>query len=282
MENEGKKVTKGQRSRYIWDPNKLAWVETVEETPKEEPVKEAELPRQREPVRQQEPQKQREPARQPEPVRRYEPAREERVAAPVREVVTEETPTESDSIEALVEAAPEYEVTLEYRGAWLRLLAVIVDFVIISIVTLIIGQIRAYPIWGLPIMGFVYFVGFWAWRGQTPGKMLIGAKIVKLDGSKISFVNAVLRYLLYFIPSFGPIFFFAGRVGLLNVALPILSLIVIGFTGKKRGIHDMIAGTCVINTRFRVPQSEVYDEPEMNESSDTDTDTEEADIPKQG
>jgi len=227
MAGEQKKGSTGPRSRYVWDPNKLAWVETVEEPTREE------LPR-KEPVRE-------------EPVRErgvVEPRRE-------REEVVEEIQAEPEQIEAVVEVGE-----LEYRGAWIRLLGIAVDLILLSIVNFIIGRITPVPSWTLLAVGFVYFVGLWSWRGQTIGKMLIGAKIVKLDGSAINIGNAILRFLFYLVPIYTPILFFSTRIQYVPILLPILGLIIIGLSSKKRGIHDMLAGTCVINTRVRVLRPE--------------------------
>ena len=231
MAREQEKESTGARSRYVWDPQKLAWVETVEEPPQEEPA--------------------------PETTRRRQVQAKTVVESP-REDVVEEISMEPEPVEAVVEAG-----VLQYRGAWLRLAALIVDFIILSIIMVIIGQITDYPPWTGVIVGFVYFVGFWSWRGQTLGKMIIGAKIVKADGSPITFVNAILRYLFYLIPGFAPILFlitgiswFSRNITWITILAAIVGLVVIGFSRNKRGIHDLIASTCVINTRARVLRPE--------------------------
>ncbi|MBI2916995.1 MAG: RDD family protein [Chloroflexi bacterium] len=73
-------------------------------------------------------------------------------------------------------------------------------------------------------------LAFWVWRGQTPGKMLVGVRIVKADGSKLSAGRAVLRYIGYALSSF------TLGIGFLMIA----------FDKQKRGLHDIIAGTRVI------------------------------------
>jgi uncharacterized RDD family membrane protein YckC len=237
MAREQEKGSTGARSRYVWDPNKLTWVETVEEPPREELLR-------KEPV-------QEEPVREREVV---EPRRE-------REEVVEEIQAEPEQIEAVVEVEE-----VEYRGALIRLLGILIDVILLSIVNFIIGRITPVPSWTLLAVGFVYFVGFWSWRGQTIGKMLIGVKIVKLDGSAINIGNAILRYLFYLVPIYTPIIYFSTRIPLVPILLPILSLIIIGLSSKKRGIHDMIAGTCVINTRVgRLRPKLVGREPDTQE-----------------
>ena len=67
-------------------------------------------------------------------------------------------------------------------------------------------------------------------QGKTPGKMVMGVEIVKTDGSPIGFGRAILRYVGYIISS---IILFIG-------------FLMIAFDSKKQGLHDKIAGTCVI------------------------------------
>ena len=74
------------------------------------------------------------------------------------------------------------EYALEYAGFWIRLGAVIIDLIILSIICYAVFRfiilmippsvfiiIFAFIAWLIEI---VYVVAFWAWRGQTPGKMI--------------------------------------------------------------------------------------------------------------
>ena len=174
-------------------------------------------------------------------------------AEPRGESSPAETAVEAKGEEGVVEAAIEAEGP-EYKGALARLLAFVIDFIALIIITAILGAIfggeSTVATYLSLAAGFIYFVGFWSWRGQTPGKMVIRAKIVKSDGSTIGFGNAILRYLFYLIPSFAPILFFAGRaVTLLPLPVAIVGLIIIVMSSRKQGLHDMVAGTCVIDSR---------------------------------
>ncbi len=45
------------------------------------------------------------------------------------------------------------------------------------------------------LVGLVYFVGFWGWRGQSPGMIPFNMRIVMADdGSKPDWVRMLLRY----------------------------------------------------------------------------------------
>lgn len=81
---------------------------------------------------------------------------------------------------------------LEYAGFWLRLVATIIDTILLMLVTLplgyfvygsayfgseqfVLGAADVLINWVLPAIAIVLF---WIARGQTPGKMAIGARIV--------------------------------------------------------------------------------------------------------
>ncbi len=221
MENEGRTGPGEPRPRYVWDRDKVQWVEATEApaVPAAGPIAE----------------------------------QEEGVVEATLEEAPEEATGESVPVEAVVETGE-----LEYKGALLRLAAILIDVVILSVVAVIIEQITSPPGWAGLIIGFIYFVGFWTWRGQTPGKMLIGARIVKADGTAIGFPKALLRYLFYLIPSYAPILvlatlilWFGKNMGWLGPVIGLIGIIIVGLNQEKRGLHDMISGTIVINTRGR-------------------------------
>jgi len=84
------------------------------------------------------------------------------------------------------------------------------------------------------VIQVVYSVGLLAAVGATVGKMAIGAKVVKMDGSPIGLGTAVGRVLLQWILG-------ACTCGLIYL--------VVAFTEKKQGAHDLIMGTVVIRNR---------------------------------
>ena len=227
--------------RYVWDPDKLAWVEA-----KPTAAKEAEI-------------------------------------APAEEVVAGPTPAQEIPVEEalaeglVVEAAPEIE-ELEQKGVWIRVGGVVVDLIVLSILDLAIhytiGRVVDLPTYIVLLYGFIYFVGFWSWRGQTPGKMLIGAKIVRTNGTRLDIGRAILRYPCYFVPIYTPIVLLAAQVNvLLTIVVPLLGLAVMALNRQKKGIHDFVAGTCVVNTRIRAPLPEEVEsaEPEQTDESGADT-----------
>ena len=76
-------------------------------------------------------------------------------------------------------------------------------------------------------------------RGRTLGKMVLGLKVVRDDGSSIRFRHALVRTLLWFFVDFAP--WFAASPGI------VASLM--NKQGKRFG--DMVAGTVVIRERHQ-------------------------------
>ena len=127
-----------------------------------------------------------------------------------------------------------------YVGFWRRFAAYLLDGIILNIISWILGFVLSFlPYWigsviaiVFVIGSIVYFLGFWVWQGATPGKMMMGVKIVKTDGSPIGIGRAILRYIGYFVSAI------TLYIGYLMIA----------WDSKKQGLHDKIAGTYVIKT----------------------------------
>lgn len=83
------------------------------------------------------------------------------------------------------------------------------------------------------LVQMIYNVALNGQFGATVGKMAIGAQIVNLDGSRIGFGKAFLRWLATLVTqlTFG--------IGYLMVA----------FRGDKRALHDLLARTQVVSRR---------------------------------
>jgi uncharacterized RDD family membrane protein YckC len=76
----------------------------------------------------------------------------------------------------------------------------------------------------------IYFVFFWTLVGYTPGKALLGLRIVRQDGRPLSVGRALLRYLGYWISAI-PLF---------------LGFIWVLIDRQHEGWHDKLANTHVI------------------------------------
>ena len=75
-----------------------------------------------------------------------------------------------------------------------------------------------------------YFIFFWTLAGQTPGKMLMGLRVVTTDGQALSLVRSVRRFIGYI-------------VSILALWIGFLWILV---DNRRQGWHDRIAGTLVI------------------------------------
>ena len=136
---------------------------------------------------------------------------------------------------------------LEYVGFWKRLVATLIDTVLIFAITWPLltafygdaywnneallqtqGPMDILLNWFLPIVATIVF---WVIKQATPGKMLISAKIIDAEtGSAPTVGQCIGRYLAYFIS-----------------ILPLgLGLLWIAFDKRKQGWHDKLAGTVVV------------------------------------
>ncbi|MCC7105525.1 MAG: RDD family protein [Chloroflexi bacterium] len=80
-------------------------------------------------------------------------------------------------------------------------------------------------------LGFVYFTGFEGLYGATPGKIALGLKVVREDGSPIGLREALIRNLLRLVD---------GMFGFL------VGAILIWGSDRKQRLGDRVAGTLVV------------------------------------
>ena len=129
-----------------------------------------------------------------------------------------------------------------YAGFWKRFAAAIIDgFIIGGFLGLIYGlatgksqgsEILA-NIVGI-LMGWLYFALMESSSKQgTLGKMALGIKVTDLSGNAISFGKATGRH-------------FSKIVSMIILSIGYL---LAAFTPKKQGLHDMMAGCLVVNSR---------------------------------
>ncbi len=156
------------------------------------------------------------------------------------------------------------ETRYEYVGFWARVLASLVDTVLVCLLiwpllTMIYGNeywaeyfapltavlggslevIGSAPSRGAAdvivsyVLPAVAIIAFWIARQATPGKMLIRARIVDAEtGGPLTRRQAVGRYLGYYVSLFG--------LG--------LGFFSVGWDRRKQGWHDKLAGTVVVRS----------------------------------
>jgi uncharacterized RDD family membrane protein YckC len=123
-----------------------------------------------------------------------------------------------------------YDTQLADLGT--RLVALFVDGLLLGILTGIIFGTTDDVAWLITfVMTLAYNWFFWTqWQGQTPGKRLVGIRIIKTDGSRITSTDALIRATGYYVNT---MFLSIGWLWAL-------------FDEQKRGWHDMFAGTIVV------------------------------------
>lgn len=140
-----------------------------------------------------------------------------------------------------------------YGGFWLRVGAVFLDGLIGLVVMIVAGVLVGAIMGGVGILksaeglstlqniirvinlafGLGYQIFFIRKYDATPGKMAVGLKVLRSDGSKLSVGRIIGRY-------------FANA---LSGLLLCVGYIMVAFDEKKRGLHDRICDTNVIRTR---------------------------------
>jgi len=140
----------------------------------------------------------------------------------------------------------------EYAGFWIRVAATLIDTVILLLVlavplTLIYGSAywsSAEPVKGIwdillqYVLPIVLVVWFWTRYLGTPGKLVLGLRVVDArTGRALTTRQAILRYLGYYV----------------SILPLMLGFIWVGIDRKKQGFHDKIAGTVVLRDRSREP-----------------------------
>ena len=130
----------------------------------------------------------------------------------------------------------------EYVGFWMRVLASLIDTVLMTIVlypllALFFGWRLHYEGLGVGstllsyLLPAAVIIIFWIYRSATPGKMVIGAKIVDAKtGGQPSTGQFIGRYLGYY----------------LSTVIFCLGFLWVAWDGRKQGWHDKLAGTVVI------------------------------------
>ncbi len=145
------------------------------------------------------------------------------------------------------DARPSGPDHVAYGGFWIRVVAYLIDAILLGIVGGLIASVFGVQMLagegtafdptvnlGSLIIGWLYFALMESSkRGATLGKMAVGLRVVTDQGQRLSFGRASGRY-------FGK---------LVSAIILLIGFIMVAFTDKKRGLHDMIAGTLVIKTR---------------------------------
>jgi uncharacterized RDD family membrane protein YckC len=143
-------------------------------------------------------------------------------AAPSPNIPTTESVAPATTVSTM--AAP---VLLQRAGFWKRTFAAFLDWVLL-LIPVILSNLVVPGIF--PLILIAYFVGMWTWKGTSVGKICLGLKIVRTDGTPIDFAVALVRSLA---ACFSFVVFFMGFFWA-------------GWDREKQSWHDKIAGTVVV------------------------------------
>jgi uncharacterized RDD family membrane protein YckC len=138
-------------------------------------------------------------------------------------VAVEETPTLAQT-----EAAP--VVAGAYAGFWIRFGAAVIDAVAVGVASFTLSLLFWGGFGGL-LLGLLYYWLFTGLRGQTPGKMAVGIKVVNAQGDVPGLGSAALREI-------------PGK--LISAIAFCVGFLWIAFDENKQGWHDKIANTHVV------------------------------------
>ena len=145
---------------------------------------------------------------------------------------------------------------MEYGGFWVSVVAYLIDAILLIIAAFVIQSLTGIDmgananfafndaatsvgdgeasgtgsIVGL-VMGIAYFAGFESSKHQaTLGKKAMGLIVTDTQGRRLSFLRALGRY--------------AAKI--LSALILLIGYIMVAFTARKQGLHDLLAGTLVV------------------------------------
>ena len=133
---------------------------------------------------------------------------------------------------------PAATTALRPAGFWIRVVAYVIDIVILAVVNAVVGVIvgQNNTNWG-GLLSFLidlaYFTYFWSQRGQTLGMMALNLRVIRTDGSPLTVGRAVGRYFAL----------------ILSFLIVFIGVILVAFDARKQGLHDKIVDTLVVHTR---------------------------------
>jgi uncharacterized RDD family membrane protein YckC len=81
------------------------------------------------------------------------------------------------------------------------------------------------------VIQIAYYIGMWGARGQTIDQMVLGLKVVRVDGQPMTYGKAALRWVGYLVSGL------TLGIGFMMIAFD---------SQQHRGLHDRIAGTMVV------------------------------------
>lgn len=124
-----------------------------------------------------------------------------------------------------------------------RLFAWVVDVVLVSLITFVLGLVTLSALWWIwPLtfimVNFLYRAGTIAAGSATPGMRLMNLELRGATGARLSGGEAVLHTLGYMVAT-----------GFVIVQM--ISIVMMAFGARHQGLHDLILGSAAINRPHR-------------------------------
>ncbi len=108
-------------------------------------------------------------------------------------------------------------------GFWLRTCATVLDVLLFVFVLIVTGP-KALLLW------FVYHLLMWAWKGTTAGGIVVGIRLVRVDGRPVDVGIALVR----------------AAASIFSALILGLGFFWAGWDRDKQSWHDKIAGTVMV------------------------------------
>lgn len=171
---------------------------------------------------------------------------------------------------SIIERLPEYE----YVGFWKRVLINLLDFLILAIPAYFLNKWAVWaaeqyhsgiPLWVQWVLLTLFNIFMVVRYGGTPGRLVLRTRIVNELGNYPTVKQAVIRYSFYLVNSLLGVIVTAGDgtvsavnnyysdwaplstalIGILSFVILVDCLIIV-FTRRNRALHDVMAGTYVV------------------------------------
>ena len=114
-------------------------------------------------------------------------------------------------------------ISMSRAGFWLRTCATVLDVLLFVFVLILTGP-KALLLW------LIYHVAMWAWKGTTVGGIVVGIKLVRVDGRPVDVGVALVR----------------AAAGIFSALVLGLGFFWAGWDRGKQSWHDKIAGTVMV------------------------------------
>lgn len=144
-----------------------------------------------------------------------------------------------------VTSTPAVTTRDQYAGFWLRVVASLLDFAVINLITILIGFVYvtffAKNSLGLPILPSLISIALWvvyfpymeSRSGATFGKSIVGIQVQRSSGQLVKFPRSLGRNLATFI----------------SAAILGIGFIMAAFTAKKQCLHDIMTDCVVVQVK---------------------------------